>query len=258
MKQIKIIFETKNNRLPLNYNSLMLSFLKSAVEKSDPDLYEQWFDKSRNSSSLRKSYTFSCSFPAPVGLGGERLSLFQTDGLQLGENSFSFFLSTSDLVDLMKLYNALLGEYKRGEFYPAKENAVRIARIFLSELPEIRSSSALIRFDSPVLARRHDKDANKDKFLKFHEGEFIDAIRDSTEKALEAAGLDSRRMGVERLELVPVKARSTVVQYYGFKVNGNIGVYEIRGATELLNFLLASGVGSATGSGHGKFRPVRF
>lgn len=243
MKQIKIVFETENNRLPANYNSLLLSFIKHAVEQSDKALFDEWFDKGRNSSTLGKSYTFSCAFPSPK---------FKDDSVFLGENAFSFFLSTCDVFDLMRLYNAFVGFYQRRERYPTQENAIWVSWIGTTELPEIRGDGALIKFDSSLLVRRHDRETNVDKFLSFQDEEFVEAIRATTEAALERSGCKTL---VDSLDIRPINAKKTVVRYFNdMKVTGNIGTYAISGTPELLNFLLLSGVGSATGSGHGKFR----
>lgn len=243
MKQIKIVFETENDKLPSNYNSLMLSFIKHSVERSDSDLFDVWFNKSRNSSTLGKSYTFSCSFPNPR---------FERGGVRLGNNSFSFFLSTYDLVDLMKLYNAFVGCYQRHERFPMDGNSMEISWIGTTEIPAIVGNRALIKFDSSLLARRHDRETNRDKFLGFEDEGFIESLRASAEIAVRNAGV---KTDVNLLELRPVNAKKTVVHYFrDMRVTGNIGTYEISGEPELLNFLLLSGVGSATGSGHGKFR----
>ena len=243
MKQIKIIFETENEILPSNYNSLALSFIKHSVELSDRTLFNEWFDKTRNSNLLGKSYTFSCSFPSPR---------FQGDIIRIGSNSFSFFLSTYDLVDLMKLYNAFIGCYQRHERFPMNSNSMTISWIGTTEISPIVGDRAMIKFDSSLLARWHDRETNRDKFLGFEDAGFIESVRASAEIAARNAGI---KTDVNLLELRPIKAKKTVVHYFNnMRVTGNIGVYEISGPPELLNFLLLSGVGSATGSGHGKFR----
>ncbi|MBR0225927.1 MAG: hypothetical protein IJL92_07720 [Thermoguttaceae bacterium] len=247
MKQIRIDFETENDKLSLGYNSLMLSFIKHAVETYDNDLYSEWFDKTRNASELGKSYTFSCKFPAPR---------FTRDWIFLGGNSFSFFLSTYDYADLMNLYNAFLGVYARRESYPAHYNFLRIANLVTLEMPVIAGNRALIKFDSALLARRHDREKNTDDFLSYNSEGFVDSLRFSADAAVKLAGLS---LPVDDLELIPIAPRKTVVHYFnGMRVTGNVGEYEIRGSTELLNFLLLCGLGSATGSGHGKFRVVGY
>lgn len=245
MKQIRVGFETSKNQLPLNYNSLMLSFIKHAVETYDPSLYDEWFAKTRNASELGKSYTFSCKFPSPR---------FTQDGIVIAENKFAFFLSTYDFDDLMNLYNAFLGVCNRREFYPVHYNYLSISNLDTVDVPVIAGNRALIKFDSALLARRHDREKNTDEFLDFNSEGFNEALKYSTEASLKLAGL---ALPVDDLELIPIAPRKTVVHYFsGMRVTGNVGEYEIRGSSELLNFLLLCGLGSATGSGHGKFRVV--
>lgn len=44
MKQLKIDFTTAGEILPSNYNSLLLSFIKAAVEKYAPQIFDEWFN----------------------------------------------------------------------------------------------------------------------------------------------------------------------------------------------------------------------
>ena len=48
MKELKIEFRTEEEKLPSNYHSLILSFIKASVEKFDPKVYREWFDKTKD------------------------------------------------------------------------------------------------------------------------------------------------------------------------------------------------------------------
>lgn len=240
MKQINIEFSAENTRLPLNYSSLMLSVIKNVVEASDPGLYNEWFDKTRN---LGKSYTFSVSLPRPS---------FRSDAIQLDEPRFALSLTTFDVGDLMNLYNAFVGAYQRRQTFLTSGNSFWIRGLSAQTLPPIGGSSALVKFESPLIARLHDRETNRDRFLDYTSPDFVAALRYSAERAVAAAGLSCP---VDDFELVPVKPRKTVVHYFrNMRITANLGVFEAHGSPALLNFLRLSGVGAATGSGHGKFK----
>lgn len=129
MKQLRIDFITSKEQLPIHYNSLILSFIKAAVNKCDPTTYDEWFNKSRNAQDLRKSYTFSCYLP------GAR---FERNCLILPEKSFSLYLSTYDIRDFMLIYNSLLGMLHIT--YPATDNSITAISIRTPFVPEIMSN----------------------------------------------------------------------------------------------------------------------
>lgn len=243
MKQLKIDFTTAGEILPSNYNSLLLSFIKAAVEKYAPQIFDEWFNKERNASTLQKSYTFSCFIP------GAR---FEQNTLIAPDNFFSLWLSTYLLSDLMTLYNAFLGTLHLP--YPAENNTITPQSLQLPLVPEIRSNRVVVKFDSALLVRSHDRQANRDRFLAFNDALFEETIRQSAASALERGRLDLRLDG---FTIHPVKPRKTVISFFReMKVTANTGLFELQGDPALLNFLLLAGLGSATGSGHGKFHVI--
>ena len=139
----------------------------------------------------------------------------------------------------MNLYNAFLGMESRREPYPTRYNTLWISNLATTDVPVIAGDRALIKFDSALLARRHNREKNTDEFLDYKDEGFVEALRCSTEAALKTAGV---ALPVDDFELKPVSPRKTVVHYLnGMRVTGNVGVYEISGSSALLNFLLLSG-----------------
>lgn len=240
MKQLRIDFLTENDNLPANYSSLILSYIKAAVENFDPEIYRQWFDKSRDPRLLRKSYTFSCYI---------RGARFEQGRLILPEKSFSLYLSTFKLDDLMTLYNAFYGMLRQK--YPAERNSITAVSLDTPFVSEIKSNRALVKLESALLVRAHDRERNRDRFLAFSDDRFLDCLRESVALALERDRLD---LSLDGFDFRPVQPRKTVIAHFQMRVTANTGVYQLTGNPPLLNYLLLSGIGSATGSGHGKFR----
>ena len=239
MKQLRIDFLTENDSLPANYSSLILSYIKASVEKFDPEIYRQWFDKSRDPRLLRKSYTFSCYI---------RGARFEQGRLILPEKSFSLYLSTFKLDDLMTLYNAFYGTLRQK--FPAERNSITAVSLDTPSVPEIKSNCVLVKLDSALLVREHNHGLNRDRFLAFSDDRFFDCLRENVALALERGRLN---LSLDGFDFRPVHPRKTVVAHYQMKVTANTGVYQLTGNPPLLNYLLLSGIGSATGSGHGKF-----
>ncbi|MDD3586743.1 MAG: CRISPR-associated endoribonuclease Cas6 [Thermoguttaceae bacterium] len=242
MKELKIDFKTEGEKLPSNYHSLILSFMKASVEKFDPEVYREWFDKTQDPRTLRKSYTFSCYI---------RNARFEGGFVILPEKCFSLNLSTFDLRDLMVLYNAFYGTLH--QTYPADGNCITSENLRTLYVPEIKSSSVIVKLDSALLVRSHDRELNRDRFLAFSDAQFPACLHNTVALALER---DHLNLSLDGFAFRPVKPRKTVVDHFRMKVTANTGTYQLEGDPALLNYLLLSGLGSATGSGHGKFRVI--
>lgn len=233
---------TEGEKLPSNYHSLILSFIKASVEKFDPKVYREWFDKTQDPRTLRKSYTFSCYI---------RNARFEGGYVILPEKCFSLNLSTFNIHDLMVLYNAFYGTLH--QTYPAEGNSITSDSLRTLYIPEIKSNRVLVKLDSALLVRSHDRELNRDRFLAFSDQQFFPCLLDTVTLALER---DHQNISLDGFSFQPVKPRKTVVDHYRMKVTANTGTYQLEGDPALLNYLLLSGLGSATGSGHGKFRVI--
>lgn len=239
MKQIELCFEIEKNFLPAQYNSLILSFIKSCTQKNIPEEYPEWFG---DGETTRKSYTFSCFFPNPK---------FEKECILLGENYFRVFFSTCEMRDLLLFYNAFLASH--GKTYPMSGNRMVLREIYMNNLPKIQSSPIVIKFDSALLVRFHDRDANRDEYLAFSDARFGAVLKENLAYTLQRSGYD---FPLDDFEIMPVKAGKTVVSHFGMRVNANTGIFLLNGSPQLLEHLFLSGLGSAANSGHGKFRVI--
>lgn len=238
MRQLTLKFKTNEKTLSTDYTRGILSYIKHAISEYSEELFEEWFKKGI---TVRKQYTFSCYFPGQRYLG---------DRMSISENNFSINLSVYDVDSFVKLYNALL--MQRKQTFNMLGTEITLEDIRVQTLPRIECSTVLVKFDSPLIVRKHDKETNKEKYLGYEEEGFYETLNDNIEASAKAYGISS-----EGFKFEPVQARKVVIRHFRMKVNANIGIYRISGTPELLNYLFAAGIGSATNSGHGKFRIIR-
>ena len=180
-----------------------------------------------------------------------RNARFEGGYVILPEKGFSLNLSTFNLEDLMVLYNSFYGTLH--QTYPAEGNHITSFSLQTLPVPEIRSNSVIVKLDSALLVRSHDRKLNRDRFLAFSDDLFFNCLQDTVALALER---DQLNFSLDGFAFRPIKPRKTVVDHYHMKVTANTGTYQLEGNPALLNYLLLSGLGSATGSGHGKFRVI--
>lgn len=237
MQQILLTMIAENEQIPIEYNSAILSYIKSAIQSYSSEIYEQWYGKN---SVKRKTYTYSVSFSRPQ---------FSENFITVEDTKFKLYLSCYDLGEFITLYNAFLK--KRGELYPLKNNSITLDNLALMNIPYISGNSVMIKVDSPIIARNHTND-NKDKFFVFNDESFYSSILNTVKNSIKNTCID-----ISGFSLTPVDAKKTVIHHYGMRINANIGTYCLTGSPELLNYLLLSGIGSATNSGHGKFHIIR-
>lgn len=111
-----------------------------------------------------------------------------------------------------------------------------------------------IKFDSALLVRTHDREHNRDRFLAFDDMHFDESLTNIVALALER---DQLKLSLDKFALHPINAKKTVISHFqDLKVTANMGIFQLEGNPSLLNYLLLAGLGSATGSGHGKFHVI--
>ena len=60
----------------------------------------------------------------------------------------------------------------------------------------------------------------------------------------------------DSIHIEPVDARKTVVNTFGSKITGNIGIFKLTGSLTLLNTLIQTGLGSRRSQGFGCFTVI--
>lgn len=236
MVQLKLVFQLENMTLPLEMERVMVSFLKAAVHKYSPELFEKLYSKER---SIMKTYTFSKYLPG---------AKFTNNKIQLSQNRFVVFFSDSNFAQLLEFYNAFVG--MRREKYPMEHNSMTLIQIVTQKREEITDSEIVVKMQSPLIARRHASTTNQDEYYCYHQEQFSEVVKENVTLFVQRMAED---VSLENFSIVPVKGKKVVVTNFKTRIDANLGVYKITGSKELLNLLYLSGVGVRRSSGNGKF-----
>ncbi|MCI8446780.1 MAG: CRISPR-associated endoribonuclease Cas6, partial [Bacilli bacterium] len=62
---------------------------------------------------------------------------------------------------------------------------------------------------------------------------------------------------VDDFDIVPLKNKKTVVKLYHHSMNASLGIFQLKGNPELLDFLWKAGIGSHRSSGFGSFKILK-
>lgn len=239
MFQLKLSMQLENNRLPVEMERPIVSFLKASIQKESQELYEKLFGSKK---AVLKSYCLSCYLPRAA---------FEKNFISLGAPEFTIFFSDADTEELLGFYNGFL----KMKFvkYPLNGNSMCLTHVAVVPLKEIQEDHVIIKMLSPLLVRDHDRENNRDRYCLFNEEDFSDVLKENTRYFLEQMGYG---FSTESFSIKPLKAKKVIVPAFGKLVDGNLGVYELTGSPGLLNLLLAAGLGSRRSEGHGKFQVI--
>ena len=89
MTELKLEFELENAELPIDYDKVILSFMKAAIENFSPDLFDRLYNKRE---SVMKTYCWACYLPH---------AQFTSDTIKLGANKFMLTFSDIDMGELL-------------------------------------------------------------------------------------------------------------------------------------------------------------
>ena len=239
MLQFILEFHLEKPQMPLEFDRLMVSFLKGASRNYSEDMFERLYDKSK---SVIKTYTYSMYLP------GAR---FMKETVELSENRFRMFFSDADMGQMVHWFNAF--NLFRFKTYPMNNNSMKLVSIRTQNRKEIEDSEIVVRMQSPLIARRHNAEDNMDTYYTYDNTEFSDVLRENAQTFLDKLNIN---ISTEGFQVIPIKGRKVVTNCIGRKVDGNIGIYKICGCPELLNVMYQAGSGVRRSEGHGKWEII--
>ena len=156
--------------------------------------------------------------------------------------------------DTIRLYNAFLARFKNKKEFKITDNSMLLTHLYSEVLKEFEDNHLIIKMNSPLIARNHDRQTNKNKYYLATDSEFKETIKINISNVIERLNLD---LSLEDFEINPLKTTKTVVRLYGSMIQGSLGIFELKGNKELLNFLYQTGIGSARSSGYGTFSIIK-
>lgn len=233
--KILLQFKLKNNKLPIDYRRVILSFFKKALsEIADGKYYEKYYFKSE-----RRNFSFAVNLPNPK---------FSKSEITLGKNEFRITFSTSDKMTGFVFMSAFIKQ-KGNNFLAPLENVFILTNISQIGDKTASSSTALVKMLSPLCIREHSRDENKNSYYSVASESFEKKANKIIQEQLIESGFDDER--VKGFSIKPLNSKKTVVFHYGDYIECSLGEFVLNGDKAIINYLLQSGIGSRKSAGFG-------
>ena len=238
--KINLEFTLKNNIISMEYHSFIVSFFKKALESSDEQLYKDLYQEGN---TKLKTFTFSVYFDSPQ---------FCKEQIILGTNKIRVHITDYNLQNGLLLSNALMNMEKIS--FPITNNEMKLSRIITERLNLLTEDNIIIQMSSPLIVRNHNKETNQDNYYTYQDSEFKDTLKLNLKSMIEKLNYS---FSVDDFDIVPLKNKKTVVKLYHHSMNASLGIFQLKGNPELLDFLWKAGIGSHRSSGFGSFKILK-
>lgn len=233
--KILLQFKLKNNKLPIDYRRVILSFFKKALsEIADGKYYEKYYFKPE-----RRNFSFAVNLPNPKFLKSE---------ITLEENRFRITFSTSDKMTGFVFMSAFIKQ-KGNNFSAPLGNVFILTNVSQIGDKTASSSTALVKMLSPLCIREHNRGENKDSYYSVASESFEKKANKIIQEQLIESGFDDER--VKGFSIKPLNSKKTVVFHYGNYIECSLGEFVLNGDKAIINYLLQSGIGSRKSAGFG-------
>lgn len=233
--KILLQFQLKNNKLPIDYRRVILSFFKKALsEIADGKYYEKYYFKPE-----RRNFSFAVNLPNPK---------FSKSEITLGKNEFRITFSTSDKMTGFVFMSAFIKQ-KGNNFSAPLGNVFILTNISQIGDKTASSSTALVKMLSPLCIREHSRDENKNSYYSVASESFEKKANKIIQEQLIESGFDDER--VKGFSIKPLNSKKTVVFHYGNYIECSLGEFVLNGDKAIINYLLQSGIGSRKSAGFG-------
>lgn len=233
--KILLQFKLKNNKLPIDYRRVILSFFKKALsEIAEGKYYEKYYFKPE-----RRNFSFAVNLPNPK---------FSKSEITLGKNEFRITFSTSDKMTGFVFMSAFIKQ-KGNNFSAPLGNVFILTNISQIGDKTASSSTALVKMLSPLCIREHSRDENKNSYYSVASESFEKKANKIIQEQLIESGFDDER--VKCFSIKPLNSKKTVVFHYGDYIECSLGELVLNGDKAIINYLLQSGIGSRKSAGFG-------
>lgn len=239
---IDLEFVLDNNTISIEYHSFIVSFLKKSLENMNSDLYNQLYG---NEKANIKTFTYSVYFDSPK---------FINDRIILKSNKLIVHFKDYDIQEGLYFYNAFNAMMKKNINFPLNKNRMKLIRIFFKMEKSIEDDNLIVQFVSPLVVRKHDKTSNQDLYYTYQDEEFKETLEENLKNIISELGYSISTQG---FDIIPLKNKKTVVKLYHHCMNASLGLFQIKGNPQLLDFLWKAGIGSLRSSGFGSFKIIK-
>lgn len=224
--------ELDNTIIPSDYNRKIISYFKKALENYNPEIKKEIYDQPKE-----KDMSFACFLP---------IEKIENDKIFLTGKRFKIIISIESFMEALHFYNAFsLSRNKKFAF--GSENNFKVFRVRRIKEKEINSDTVIFRTLSPVLIREKLEGnrnwyhlLNDEKGLEILKKNLIFTLSDRFSKEL-----------VEKLEIIPIDIKKTVVHFYELKFAASRGIFAVKGDKKILEHMYKSGFASRKSIGFG-------
>lgn len=236
--RLEVRFELKKPELPKDNKSIWISFLKNVLSNcADGQYFERYYD-----GTLPKDYSFSVLMPHPK---------FNGDVVELDDNMVKMIFSADNRGKTGLIFYAAFLEAKNKFFPLPNGNSMVLKTVSMKKEQEITANSVLFKtvVGGGLVVREHNPESNRDKFYTFNEKGFLDTLQMVLTNELRYAKFPEYL--INNISISVVSCKKVLVKQYGIYVDTNVGVFEIKGSSDILNYLYQAGMGSKRSMGYG-------
>ncbi|MBC1475731.1 CRISPR-associated endoribonuclease Cas6 [Listeria grandensis] len=234
--RLKIVCRLDNEVMPLDYRSKIVMILKKGLAKKHPDIFKTLYETNK-----QKDFTFAVYFKGAKFTNKEII----VSGRELIIN-----FSTGNAQLAIPFYNAFTS-LKWQEIKISDGCHLQIQKVDVMREKEIKDESVIFKTLSPIVCRDHDQETYKDWFYDYSDADFEKLLKRNFYSKLQDRYGDFLSEDIEKLSIVPIDMKKTVVLHYDLYVACSIGILEIKAPKYMLDYIASCGLGSVTGMGFG-------
>lgn len=231
--RFKLIFKLENETIPIQYRKNVISFLKLSLEEYDIEYFNKFYHKKDR---IIKPYTFSVYL---------RNAKINSETITVPDKTFTLNISIADIEIATILYNSFNHQIRKK--IPMDKNSLTLIDIAMIPEKKILEDKIIVKFMSPLVVHDRNRETRKDYFYSFEDEKFLETLKINIKNQLE--GTDITLKSVESFNIIPIKAKKTVVKFYEKQIEVSLGSFELSGDKKLLNLLYQGGIGSKRSAG---------
>lgn len=221
-------FDIRHRVISVEYRKIFMHFLKRCIGNANEGKYYDTYYGGVNT----KNFTFSVFFQEPK---------YEKKEIKLSGTKVKMIFSTSEQRTGYFFYASFL-EQKNKKIQLEQDNQLTLKKVTQIAESIVKSDKVLIKMNSPLVIRNHQKEQNKDFYYSFVRPEFQKKAIEIITNQLQQEGFQETYC--EGFHITPIKCKKTVVCHYGCMIEATLGVFLLEGDKSILNYLLQAGIGS--------------
>lgn len=231
-------FTLKNQNLPTEYRQAFLSYFKKALTDYENGIYfENFYEK-----GITKDFCFAVRLSKAI---------FEGEKILLAKPELQLLLSSDDARTALILFNSLF--LQKGQAFPlAFENTMTLISARVENQQIIHQPVISAKLAMPLCVRYHQREKNTDFYYAYDRDGFQMALKEVVRQQVLTSGLFNESV-LEEFSFRPIQMKKTVIKHQGQQIEASLGIFQMSGNIQLLNYLYANGAGSRRSSGFGYF-----